>query len=110
MKRTSLTLLQSNIFKNETLKIYNESGLSNTLSDTIVNEKKSVVIVIAKIFQMKLQVIVITLKMILVRVPIQYTNVPKINDRIVYINPELNTRRKVVIVSPAGKATGKKVI
>ena len=69
-----------------------------------------VVVIIAKLFQMKLQVIVITLTMILVRVPIQYTNVPKINDCIVYINPELKTRRKVVIISTAGKATGKKAI
>ena len=69
-----------------------------------------VVVIIAKLFQMKLQVIVITLTMILVRVPIQYTNVPKINGCIIYINPELKTRRKVVIISPAGKATGKKAI
>ena len=28
-----------------------------------------------------------------------YTNVPKINDHIVYINPELNTHEKVMIIS-----------
>ena len=37
-----------------------------------------------------------------------YTKVRKINDHIVYINPELNTREKVVIISRASKATGKK--
>ena len=35
------------------------------------------------------------------------TNVPKINDHIVFINPELNPRQKFVIISQAGKATGK---
>ena len=33
--------------------------------------------------------------------------VPKINDHIVYINPELYTREKVVIISRAEKPTGK---
>ena len=33
--------------------------------------------------------------------------VHKINDRIVFINPLLNTRVKVAIICRAGKATGK---
>ena len=34
-------------------------------------------------------------------------NLPKINDHTVHINPELKTGMKVVIISQAGKATGK---
>ena len=35
------------------------------------------------------------------------TNIPKINDHIVFINPELNTRKKFVTISQAGQVTGK---
>ena len=108
--QTNITTVE--ISKNETFEIHDESGLSSSSSDTIADQENS------QSSDNNSQNIPNELTSnsdnsendISERAyPIKnYTKVHKINDHIVYINPELNTREKVVIISRVGKATGKK--
>ena len=103
MKRSRLTLPQPKKNKNETFKIYDESDLSTTTSDDIVNKENSqscdnnsqnipnVVTSISDNTEDDISDSVYPIK--------TYISLPKINDLIVYINPELNTHEKVVITS-----------
>ena len=70
-EKDQTNIITAKISMNEIFKIYNKSGLTTTSSDTIatVNQENSQSSVNnTKIFQMKLQIIVRTLKMILARV------------------------------------------
>ena len=91
------------ISKNETFKICDESSLSTTSSDTIVNQENSQssdnnsqnipseVTSNNDSTENDISESVYPIK--------NYSKVPKINDHIVYVNPELNTREKVLITS-----------
>ena len=108
--QTNITTVE--ISKNETFEIHDESGLSSPSSDTIVDQENSQssdnnsqnipneVTSNSDNSENDISERAYPIK--------NYTKVRKINDHIVYINPELNTREKVVIISRAGKATGKK--
>ena len=97
------------ISKNETFEIYDESGLSTTSSDNIVEGESSQnshnsqnipnEVISNSDNSENISDSAFSIK--------NYTKVPKINHHIVYINPELNTREKAVSISRAGKATGK---
>ena len=74
---------------NETFEIYNESGLSTAASDTIINKENS------QSSDNNSQYIPKIVTSISDNTPIKtYINLPKINDHIVYINPEFNTNEK----------------
>ena len=108
--QTNITTVE--ISKNETFEIHDESGLSSPSSDTIADQENSQssdnnsqnipneVTSNSDNSENDIGKSAYPTK--------NYTKVPKINDHIVYINPELNTREKVVIISRASKATGKK--
>ena len=104
-------IITAEISKNETFAIYDKSGLSTTSSDTIVNQENN------QSSDSNSQNIANEITsnsnntendISESAYPVKnYTKLPKINDPIVYINPELNTLENVVIISRAGKAAGK---
>ena len=107
--QTNITIAE--IYKNETSKIFDESSFSTTSSDAIVDQENS------QSTDNNSQNIPnevtsnndnsendISESAYLTK---NYTKVPKINYHIVYINPELSTREKIVIISRTSKATGK---